>query len=347
MRGNRINTRARWLKLAALIMTFGLVAAACGDSGSSSSSTTTAAPTTTAASTDAAGPLKVALVAPSAKDDLAFTQSMVDALGALKEPIELSITDSTFVVEEAAAAIREYAKAGNDIVIAHGTQFGGSLAEIAPDFPDTTFLWGTSTDTQGLPNVFAYAPNAAEGGYVNGVIAAGISQSGTLGVVGPIEAGDAVTYINGFEKGALANGATDVPITYTGSFGDVALAAEAATALISNGADVLTGSAQMVVGAVGVAKDQGVPWFGTQANQTSLAPSLVVASQVYHWEVIIEQMLAERAAGTVGGKAYEINLSNGGLVIEFNDGYALPADVRAQADATIQGIIDGSIDPNG
>jgi len=58
-------------------------------------------------------------------------------------------------------------------------------------------------------------------------------------------------------------------------------------------------------------------------------------------------MLAERASGTVGGKAYEINLENGGLQIEFNDGYSLPADVRAKADETIQGIIDGSIDPNG
>jgi len=346
MRRRNTRTGAGWLKVVAALMAFGLLAAACGDSGSSSS-TTTAAPTTAAATGNADAPLKIALVAPSAKDDLAFTQSMVDAINALKEPIELSITDGTFVVEEAAAAIREYAKSGNDIVIAHGTQFGGSLAEIAPDFPDTTFLWGTSTDTQGLANVFAYAPNASEGGYVNGVIAAGISESGTLGVVGPIEAGAAVTYINGFKKGATDMGATDVPITYTGSFGDVALAAEAAKALIANGADVLTGSAQMVVGAVGVAKDEGVPWFGTQANQTSLAPNLVVASQVYHWEVIIEQMLAERAAGTIGGKAYEINLANGGLVIEFNDGYDLPADVRAKADETIKGIIDGSIDPNG
>ncbi len=347
MTRSKTKTRTGWLKVVAVLMAVGLLAAACGDSGSSSPETTEAPTTTAADSGNADTPLKVALVAPSAKDDLAFTQSMVDALNALNEPIELSITDGTFVVEEAAAAIREYAKAGNDIVIAHGTQFGGSLAEIAPDFPDTTFLWGTSTDTQGLPNVFAYAPNAAEGGYVNGVVAAAISKSGTIGVVGPIEAGDAVTYINGFKKGALAEGATDVPITYTGSFGDVALAAEAAKALISNGADVLTGSAQMVVGAVGVAKDAGVPWFGTQANQTSLAPNLVVASQVYHWEVIIEKMLADRAAGTIGGKAYEINLANGGLVIEFNDGYDLPADVRAKADETIKGIIDGSIDPNG
>jgi len=330
------------LRLVAVLMAFGLIAAACGDDSGSG----TAAPAATDAPAATSSALKIALVAPSASDDLAFTQSMVDAIGALKEDVTLSVTDGTFVVEEAAAAIREYAKAGNDIVIAHGTQYGASLAEIAPDFPDTTFLWGTSTDTQGLPNVFAYSPNAAEGGYVNGVVAAAISASGKLGVVGPIEAGDAVTYINGFKNGAMANGASDVSITYTGSFGDVALAAEAATALITTGADVLTGSAQMVVGAVGVAADKGVPWFGTQANQTSLAPSLVVASQVYHWEVIIEQMIADRAAGTIGGKAYEINLANGGLVVEFNDGYDLPADVRAKADETIKGIIDGSIDPS-
>ncbi len=330
-------------------MALGLLASACGDDSDDGEATGTTAPATTAPATTAAAetPLKIALVAPSASDDLAFTQSMVDAINALSDPVDLSITDGTFVIEDAAAAIRGYAEAGNEIVVAHGTQFGASLAEIAPDFPEVTFLWGTSTDTQGLANVFAYSPDAAEGGYVNGVVAAAISASGSIGVVGPIEAGDAVTYITGFNNGALANGATDVSITYTGSFGDVALAAEAATALIINGADVLTGSAQMVVGAVGVASDEGVPWFGTQANQTSLDPSLVVASQVYHWEVILEEMIDQREAGVLGGEAFEINLANGGLEIEFNDGFDLSADARAAGDAAIAGIIDGSIDPNG
>ena len=99
----------------------------------------------------------------------------------------------------------------------------------------------------------------------------------------------------------------------------------------------------MVVGAVGVAADAGVPWFGTQSNQTSLAPDLVIASQVYHWEIVLEEMLDLRDDGTKGGKAFEINLANGGLVIEFNDGYDLSDDVRASADAAIAGIIDGSI----
>jgi len=299
--------------------------------------------TTEDGGTEPEGPIKVALVAPSASDDLAFTQSMVDAINALDREIDLSITDSTFVVEEAAAAIRGCAEDGNDVVIVHGTQFGASLEEIAPDFPEVTFIWGTATDTGGIPNVFAYYPQADQGGYVNGVVASQISAAGILGVVGPVEAGDAVAYINGFAKGAEDNGST-VNITYTGSFSDVALAAEAAQAHITNGVDVLTGSAQMVVGAVGVAAENDVPWFGTQANQTSLAPDLVVASQVYHWEVVLGDMLDLRDAGTLGGEAFAINLENGGLVIEFNDGYQLPDGVRELADQTIAGIIDGSID---
>ncbi len=323
-------------RLLALLFTFGLVAAACGGSDDSSDASDSG-DSGEAASSD----LTVAIVAPSASDDLAFTQSMIDALDVLG--IEPKVTDGTFIVEDAAAAIRGYAEEGTDVIIAHGTQFGGSLAEIAPEFPEITFIWGTSTDTQDIPNVFAYYPAADEGGYVNGVIAGQLSESGTIGVIGPVEAGDAVAYINGFAAGAEAQGAS-TSIVYTGSFSDVQLMAEAAQAQIDQGADVLTGSSQAVVGAVGVASENDVLWFGTQANQTSLDPDNVVASQVYHWEVVIEEMLALREEGTLGGQAFEVNLENGGLEIEYNDGFDLPDDVKSAADDAIAGIIDGSID---
>ena len=339
-------------RLLAILLALVLVAAACGDdddddattdddTGAQNDDATTDDDMTDDDMTGSHSDFTVAIVAPSAVDDVAFTQSMIDAVAALG--IEPQVTPGTFVIEEAAAALRGYAEDGIDVIIAHGTQYGGSLEEIAPDFPETTFIWGTATDTKGLPNVFAYSPAADEGGYVNGVVAGALTESGTIGVAGPVEAGDAVAYINGFEAGALANGATEVSIVYTGSFGDVALAAETATAHIANGADILTGSAQMVVGAVGVASGEGVPWFGTQANQTALDPNIVVASQVYHWEVVLDDMLALRANGTLGGEVFELTLENGGLVIEFNDDFGLDADIRAAADAAIAGIIDGSV----
>ncbi len=299
-----------------------------------------------------AQPLRVAVVMPSAINDLAFSQSMYDALLAVQAErgeanFELAHSEGMFVVEDAAAAIRDYASQGYDLVIAHGSQYGSSVAEIAPDFPETSFAWGTTLDTfagQGITNVFAYEARSEEGGYVNGVMAASISQSGIIGVIGPIETGDAKLYVDGFRAGVMAtNPDAQVNVNWTGSFSDVALASEAAQTHINAGADVLTGTAQMVVGAIGVAQERGVAWFGTQSDQASLAPQTVVASQVYHWEILLRQMIELIEGGTLGGQAFAINLANQGEVIQFNPGYALPDDVRALADQTVEGVANGTI----
>jgi len=331
-------TKKPRMALLALLAVFTLIATACGGSDSD----------TTEASGDATstGPLKVGIIAPSASNDLAFSQSMVDAVNAVAgdRELEIAITDGTFIVEDAAAAIRGYADDGFDLVIAHGSQYGGPLQEIAPDFPDVAFAWGTAVDTFGLPNVSAYTVRADEGGYVNGTLAAQLTESGVIGVVGPIEVGDAKLYVDGFVAGAAAQDSdVTVNVNYIESFSDVALASEAATAHIANGADVLTGTAQMVVGATGVAGPAGAKWFGTQSNQTPLGPDFVVASQVYHWEVVLVDMMTAIDAGNFGGEVYTLTLANGGLEIEFNDGAGADPAVVAGAQATIDGIIDGSI----
>jgi len=293
---------------------------------------------------------KVAVVMPSAINDLAFSQSMFDALVSIQDwmggeaSMEFVYSDGMFVVDDAAAAIRDYAAEGFDLVIAHGSQYGSSLQEIAPDFPETSFAWGTTVDTFGVGNIFAYEAASQEGGYVNGVIAASLSESGVLGVVGPIETGDAKLYVDGFVAGALAtNPDVQVNVNYIGSFSDVALASEAANTHVAAGADGLTGTAQMVVGAIGVAEESGAMWFGTQASQSGLAPANVVANQVYHWDVVLKDVIQMIADGTYGGTSFVIDLANGGEVMDFNADYELPAEVKSLALDTIKGIIDGSI----
>jgi basic membrane protein A len=296
------------------------------------------------------GGFKVAVVMPSAINDLAFSQSMYDALLNIQQwmggesAMTFDYSDNMFVVDDAAAAIRDYAAQGYDLVIAHGSQYGSSLQEIAPDFPDTSFAWGTTVDTFGIDNIFAYEAASQEGGYVNGVIAASLSESGVLGVVGPIETGDAKLYVDGFVAGAKAtNPDIQVNVNYIGSFSDVALASEAANTHIAAGADALTGTAQMVVGAIGVAEENGALWFGTQSSQTDLAPANVVANQVYHWEVVLKDIVNKIADGNLGGESFVINLANGGEVMDFNPDYELPAAVQELADTTVQGIIDGTV----
>jgi basic membrane protein A len=324
-----------------VLMVMVLAVAACGGGASTTGGAT-------------GQPLRVAVVMPSATTDMAFSQSMFSALKSIQaemggeSAMEIKYTENMFNVPDAAAALRDYASQGFDIVIAHGSQYGASVQEVAKDFPKVTFAWGTEVNTFGMDNVYAYTAAAEEGGYVNGVMAALLSKSKQIGVTGPVEAGDAKTYVDGFTQGVEATDpAVKLAKTWTGSFSDVALMTEAAKTHIANGADVLTGSSQSVVGSIGAAKEAGnVLWFGTQQDQASLAPNLVVASQQYDWTGILKQMIENRKSGKLGGEAFVLRLDNGGLKIVFNPGYSLPADVKAAADKAIEGIKSGTIKVN-
>jgi basic membrane protein A len=299
----------------------------------------------------AAAPFRIAVIMPSATTDMAFSQSMWSALLAVQKEmggesaLVIKYTDNMFNVPDAAAAIRDYASQGFDIVIAHGSQYGSSVEEIARDFPKVTFAWGTDVNTFGLPNVFAYTAAAEQGGYVNGVLAAKLTKSRKIGVTGPIEVGDAKTYIDGFIQGVQSvDKSMAVAKTWTGSFSDVALMTEAAKTHIASGADILTGSSQSVVGSIGAAKAKGgVLWFGTQFDQASLAPALVVASQAYDWSGMVKEIIAKHKAGVLGGATYVLTLDNGGLKVAYNPAYKLPAAARAAGDAAIKAIAKGTI----
>jgi basic membrane protein A len=300
---------------------------------------------------DGEGPFRVAVVMPSATTDTAFSQSMWSALTTVQEEmggesaLELVYSENMFNVPDASAAVRDYASQGYDLVIAHGSQYGTFVEDLAPEFPETAFAWGTDVNTFGLDNVYAYTAAAEEGGYVNGVMAGLMSDTGRIGVTGPVEVGDARTYISGFVQGVESvRPDAQVSQTWTGSFSDVALMTAAAQTHISNGADVLTGSSQSVVGSIGAAQEAGdVLWFGTQADQSSLAPDLVVASQVYDWTMMLEEMIENAQNGVYGGETYTLTLENGGLKIAYNEEFDVPAEAREAAEGAIEDIIDGSI----
>jgi basic membrane protein A len=297
---------------------------------------------------------RVAAVAPSAANDLAFSQSMYDALVAVQEEMgedafQFDFQEGTFIVDDAAVALRDWASSGDyDLVIAHGSQFGSVVEELAAEFPEVSFAWGTDVNTFGLPNVFAYSAAAEQGGFINGAMAASISESGNLGVVGPIEVGDAKLYVDGFTAGALAaDPEVSVNVTYIQSFSDVPLATEAAAALVANGADVLTGTAQMVVGPIAVALENELPWFGTQSSQAELAAESGILFQVYRWDVVLADIIESIQGGILGGEAYTLTLENGGLEMQLGTELPLePGEIAAVEDlieSIAQGIISGDI----
>ncbi len=77
-------------------------------------------------------------MAPSATNDLAFTQSMYNALEVLKgtENLTISVSANEYVVSQAADIIEEYAHEGYNLIIAHGSQYGSIIEAAGPQVPE-------------------------------------------------------------------------------------------------------------------------------------------------------------------------------------------------------------------
>ena len=336
------NTRKIFSMVLAMILALSLLVAGCGGAEKKPEAPKKAeAPKTQK--------LKIALVLPSTVDDMAWAQSMYEALKKMqsqsKDGIELAVSERMGKPVDAGAAIRQYATQGFDIIIAHGAQYQSVVKEIAPEFPKITFAYGTGF--QSGPNIFAYGPQAQEGAYVMGLLAAKMSKSKIVGIVGPVEAGDAIKYNKGFMMGvAAAGGDVKTRIAYTGSFNEIVKAGEIAKTHMDAGADFLTGSSQQAVGAIkAVAGKPGTYWLSTDMDQSMVAPDSVLASQVYNWEKVLTKILDLRKKGTLGGQHLTLSFADGMLELKYNPKLEgkVPQDVKAAVEKVKKDIAAGTL----
>ena len=296
-----------------------------------------------------AKPFRVAVILPGTIQDHSWGQAMYEALCRIRdkegaENFEFVYSESLWMVADAAAAIRDYANQGYDMVICHGSEYGSSLVDIARDFPKVSFAWGSTAHTfsdQGITNVFAYEPHSEEGGYLNGMLAAKLSRNKVVAVVGTIKTGDARRYAAGFQAGAKAvDPKINVIITWVNSYSDIALASETAQAQMNAGADVLTGTSQLVQGAIGPVKQRGGLWCSYDLNQKYLAPETVVSACVVLYDGVIMEIVKLIKQGQYGGIIFPMTLKNGGLKMEVNSEAIFGKAAQAIEDGTIKINID-------
>jgi basic membrane protein A len=134
-----------------------------------------------------------------------------------------------------------------------------------------------------------------------------------------------------------------VNVAYTGSFSDPSLMSKQASQFVAQKADVLTGSSQSVVGAIAVARENNLKWFGTQWTQASLAPKNVVATQMYDWMPVLNKIITRVQDGKLGGVSYRISLKNGGEKVQFNKTAQTPKKTQDAAQKVIAKIVSGKI----
>lgn len=289
-------------------------------------------------------PLKVALCVTGAVNDMGWCQSAYDGLKLLEEKYgaEIAYTEN-IQAADMVAAFTDYAANGYDIVIGHGFQFGDPALEVGAQYPDTKFVC-VEADAS-ADNVASYVMKCEEGGYIEGILAAHMTESNKIGFIGPIEGASLIKIMNGFEDGAKSvNPDIEVQTAWTGSFTDTALAKEAAQAMIDGGVDFIAHDAnECGNGAIAAAQEAGIYATGDSYDQHELAPETVLTSSMYNVPVLIEAAYNDIVNGEFKGEVKYLGMAEG--VVEMAPYYdmesVIPEDVRKEIAELIEQIKSG------
>ena len=288
--------------------------------------------------------VKIAMIIENTIDDKGWCQSMHDGIiGAQKQlpgRIKYSYSEKMLPVDAGSAA-RQYVAEGYDIIIAHGAQYKNLILEMAEEYPQVTFAFGTSSEV-GPKNVFTYMPESEETGYLAGLVAGMTTKTNIVGIVGPVDAGDAARYNRGYVLGVKeVNPKAKVLVAHTGSFSDFIKSGEVAQSQIKSGADVLSGSAQQALGALRAVadyRDEEIWWVGQETAQLGIPESYkVISAAAYNYTAVIVGLVEKLDAGITGGMSLPMNFNNGGFFFEFNPALASMSDgaIKTKVNETI------------
>lgn len=201
--------------------------------------------------------------------------------------------------------LREYAEAGNKLII--GEVFGAEqeAREVAADYPDVAFLMGSSfKEDPSVPNFAVFDNYIQDGSYLSGIIAGAMTKSGNIGMVGGFPIPEVNRLMHAFMAGAAEmNPDITFQVSFIGSWFDPPKAKETAFAMIENGADVLYAER---FGVSDAAKEKGVLAIGNVIDTQGDYPDTVVASALWHFEPTLDKAIAEVQAGTFTAADYGI-----------------------------------------
>jgi len=245
-------------------------------------------------------------------------------------------------------ALRRFAENGNNPIVMAGFSFATPLAEVAPDYPDTTFV--IIDGVVDAPNVRSVIFSEHEGSYLVGMLAAMASESGTVGFIGGMDIPLIRKFGCGYAQGVKAvNADATVIANMTGTtpaaWNDPVRGSELTLAQIGQGADVVYAAAGGTgVGVLQTAADQDILSIGVDANQNYLHPGEVLTSMLKRVDIAVYN------AFTAGAEEIETGLHVLG-VGEDGVGYALDefnaelitAEMQEAVDAAAAAIAAGEL----
>jgi len=295
-------------------------------------------------------------------DDASFNQNTWEGLQRAQE--ELGV-EAQFIESQAQADyeknITEFAEQDYDLIITVGFLLGDATGKMAKQYPDTKFAIVDFAYDPPIPNVAGIVFNVDEAAFPIGYLAAGWASlkdpdDPQVGWVGGMQIPPVEQFIVAYEAGVAyynqQKGANvQVKGVYVGDFEAPDQGKIQGQSLIDEGVDVIFGvGGKTGNGGLAAAKENGKWGIGVDVDQYYTLPNekdiLITSCMKRLDNAVFSVVKSVQDDEFPGGGVYVGMLENNGVGLapyhDFED--EIPADLKSEVDAIVDGIKKGEID---
>ena len=296
-------------------------------------------------SASAADKLKVGFIYLGPVGDFGWTyqhevarQALVKEFG---DKIETTYLENVSEGPDAERSIEQLVRAGNKLIFTTSFGYMDPTLKVAKKYPNVHFEHATGFKRD--KNMGTYNGRFYEGRYIQGVIAAKMSKSGVMGYIGSVPIPEVISGINATMLGAQTiNPNIKVKIIWVGEWFNPGKEADAAKALIDQGADVIMQHTDSAA-AVETAAKRGIPAFGQDSDMIKFGPKTQLTAIIDNWG----PYYVDRTKLVLDGKWTSTD-TWGGLkskMVVMAPYTNMPADVKKLAEDTEAAIVAGTLHP--
>jgi basic membrane protein A and related proteins len=259
------------------------------------------------------------------------------------DQVEIIEQESVPEGADAEGAITRMAVSGADLIFTTSFGFMDSTVAVAEKFPDVKFEHATGYKT--ADNLGVYSARFYEGRAVQGFLAGKMTKSNIIGYIASFPIPEVIRGINSaYIHAKRVNPDIQFKIIWAYTWFDPAKEADAAKALIEQGADVILQHTDSTAPQAAAQAAGNVYTFGQAADMAEYAPMPRISSIIDVWA----PYYIERTQAVIDGTWTSDNTWDGigaGMVGIGEISDAVPADVKAEAEALRDSIASGDYHP--
>ncbi len=240
-------------------------------------------------------------------------------------------------------AMTQMALQGADLIFATSFGYMDQVLEVAAKFPNVKFEHATGYKT--ADNVSVYSARFYEGRAVQGTLAGRMTKSNVIGYIASFPIPEVIRGINSaYIHARKVNPDVQFKVIWVYTWFDPAKEADAAKALIEQGADVILQHTDSTAPQAAAQEAGNVYTFGQASDMSEYAPMPRISSIIDNWA----PYYIERTRAVMDGTWSSVNTWDGigkGMVGIGEISSAVPADIKAEAEAMRDAIAAGSYHP--